>query len=287
MLPHPSDNLTLQSLRNLAAEFLKDPLEIDLLLSKVLNVDRVYLYTWPEKTISLIDQQLFYNLLYRRMSGEPLAYIVEEKEFWSLPLKVDPNVLIPRPDTELIVECVLKLIPKDLNRVRILELGTGSGAIALALAKERPHWKIVATDNSPTALEIAKQNAKNLSLSHIEFYLGNWFGALDPLPANEKIYNFVVSNPPYIAIKDPHLSKKDLQFEPLNALVSGVDGLKDLKHIIKNSASYLASNGYIIVEHGYAQCLRVKALMRTQGYIRVTAYKDLANVNRVTVGKKP
>lgn len=278
--------ISIQLLLKSAWEQLNSRIEAEILIAHVLGVPRSYLYTWPEKSVSLSEQAQLNLLIQRRSSGEPIAYLLGRKEFWSIDLSVSPAVLIPRPETELIVELVLQYFPKSLQDIRVLDLGTGSGAIALALAHECPHWKIIASDYSNQALELAKLNAKNLAISNIDFYFGDWFSALDSLNAQQTVFNIIVSNPPYIAIEDPHLNLGDLRYEPRKALVSGDDGLSDLKKIIKNVKRYLAFDGCVIVEHGYAQSLCVTAMMQAEGLIRIATHKDLASVNRVTVGFK-
>jgi len=263
-------------------------LDAEVLLAHVLGVTRVYLYSWPEKKLFEEDSRQFNSLVERRLSGEPIAYLTGRKEFWSLALEVAPSVLIPRPETELLVELALKLLPlpQDKKTLNILELGCGSGAIALALASERPHWQIIATDISPAALAIAKKNAENSSLYNIEFYLGDWFQALSHL-SSLTLFDAIISNPPYIADNDPHLLNPELSFEPILALKAGNNGLQDLENIIDHAQDYLLSKAWLLLEHGYDQAEPVAAFFKAKNYLNIQHYKDLAAVNRVTVGQKP
>lgn len=308
--------MTIKNLLQKGLVLLPSPLESEVLLGFVLKCSRTYLYTWPDKKVSIDDQQHFMDLVNRRRSGEPIAYIIGEKEFWSLPFRVTKEVLIPRPETESVVEQILnrgKILREEIlnrdsesgidrergrnikgdrerdgshpHKIRLLDLGTGSGAIAIAVANECPDWEIVATDISESAIEVAKYNANNLTAAHIQFLVGDWFSALDHL--NEiKPFDFVVSNPPYISIDDPHLNQKSLGFEPKNALVSDEDGMYDIKNIIKKTLPFLLRNGYLVIEHGYTQANDVSIAMQTYGFTGVTTHKDLAGVNRVTVAQK-
>jgi len=210
-----------------AQKLLNSRLETELLLAHVLQVSRTHLLAWPDQILTPEQQQQFQQLLQRRLQGESIAHIVGEKEFWSLTLTVSPDTLIPRPETELLVETALEKLPANILQ-NIADLGTGSGAIALALAKERPHWQITATDIDSAALKIAQYNAKKLALKNITFHQGNWFKAL---PANRQ-FHAIISNPPYIAENDPHLDPASLAFEPKHALISDNNGLHDLYLII-------------------------------------------------------
>lgn len=280
-------------------------LEAEILLAHAMGVSRTHLYTWPEQILSPSHKNHFMELVARRAQGEPIAYITGEREFWSLNLKISEDVLIPRPETELIVETLLKVIPKTEANIQILELGTGSGAIALALAKECPHWRIVASDKSEKALGVASQNAKNLNIcNNIEFYQGDWFEALlssSSLSSFSSYYssssqlsqssvphfNAVVSNPPYIEAQDPHLREGDLRFEPKEALIADEYGLSCLRIIIENARKFLEKNGCIILEHGATQSIAVMSLLKKQGFINISTMKDLANLDRVTIGFNP
>ncbi len=253
-------------------------LDAELLLAHSLGETRTYLMTWPDQALD--EQQLagFRSLLARRQAGEPIAYITGEREFWSLPLSVSPEVLIPRADTELLVELALERIPKD-GELHIADLGTGSGAIALAIARERPRCHVVASDIAATALAVARFNAMQLGLSNIEYRLGSWLEALD-----EEMFDMILSNPPYIAENDPHLARGDVRYEPRHALSSGRDGLKDLRIIAKGARRHLREGGWLLVEHGYDQGEAVQRLMKKAGYSAVACHADLAGNDRVTVG---
>lgn len=251
-------------------------LEAELLLAHALHVTRTQLLT--RTAISQEDEQHFLRLLDRRTQGEPIAYILGYREFWSLPIKVTPAVLIPRPETELLVELTLAKLPKT-SMQRIADLGTGSGAIALAIAYERPHWQVVATDSSASALEIANLNAKQLQINNIDFRLGDWCAAL----RGEK-FNAIVSNPPYIAENDPHLTQGDLPFEPISALVAGHDGLRELTRIITQGSSHLEKEAWLLLEHGYNQSEAVQKLFQEKGYSQIVAHRDLAGIKRVVSG---
>ena len=251
-------------------------LDCELLLAKVLNKSRSYLYAWPDKELTQQQLKSFNALLERRKSGEPVAHILGEREFWSLNLKVTKDTLIPRPDTEKLVELALELIPVD-KPWHILDLGTGSGAIAIAIASERPQCHIIATDQSEEALMVAKENANVHSLDNIEFIQSNWF---ENIPA--QTFNLVVSNPPYVCDNDPHLSQGDVRFEPLSALTSGIDGLNDIRIIIKESTAYLSQPGVILIEHGFDQAPAVQTILEDNGYYDIKNVKDYGRQPRVT-----
>jgi release factor glutamine methyltransferase len=236
-----------------------------------------YLYAWPEYEISLRQYQQYCGLLIRRKQGEPIAYITGQQEFWSLPLKVNNNTLIPRAETELLVEQALDKIPIN-DPYNIVDLGTGSGAIALAIASERPQCHIIATDNMLPTLQQAIENAKRLNSQNIEFKQGHWF---EPLQTHS--FDMIISNPPYIAEHDKHLKK--LVFEPDNALISAKEGLKDLEHIIEYAHLYLKKAGYLLLEHGYNQAKVVNSLLKNSQYQHITLYCDLANQPRVTLAQ--
>lgn len=250
-------------------------LDAELLLSHVLGCSRSKLLIDSEKAISEPQKTKFLELIDRRSKGEPIAYLIGQREFWSLSLDITPDVLIPRPETELLVELALE---KEVTK--IADLGTGSGAIALAIAHERPHWQIIATDISEKALTVAKNNAKQLEISNIEFRLGDWTQALH----HEK-FDLIVSNPPYIPENDSHLKQGDLLFEPQKALVSGRDGLQDLKKIIEQARNYLSSEGWLMVEHGYDQSEVVRDIFKQYGYKNVHQHMDLSGIIRVTTGQ--
>lgn len=251
-------------------------LDSEILLAYVLNENRTYLFTWPEKEITELQGQNFSKLLHRRMKGEPIAYIIGEQEFWSLPFKVTPDTLIPRPETELLVELSLQKIPPDAN-FNILDLGTGSGAIALAIAKERPLCRITGIDQSRQALIVAEDNAHNLKITNVHFQHSHWFHELNTTPQ----YHLIVSNPPYIASHDPHLSQGDVRFEPDSALSSGPDGLNDIREIADQARQFLVTGGWIFIEHGYDQSTAITNLLAHLDYKNIIDHKDLADLPRV------
>lgn len=255
-------------------------LEAEILLCHVLQCQRSLLYTWPERELTPQQAEQFFTLIQRRQNGEPLAYITEQREFWGLNLKVSPATLIPRADTETLVETALEKI-RDLPCAKVLDLGTGSGAIILALASERADGEFHAIDLSAAALAIAQHNAQQFGLN-VHFFHGNWF---EPVHANQ--YDLIVSNPPYIEDFDPHLQEGDLRFEPATALSSGSDGLDDLRLIINQAWLHLHHQAWLIVEHGYNQADAVSALFKHQGYQAVELRHDLSGQPRVTMGQKP
>lgn len=255
-------------------------IDSELLLASALGCTRTYLYTWPEKILSASQQSYFDSLLERRVLGEPIAYVIGEREFWSLTLQVNRHVLIPRPETELLVETALNLLPEQAQRVA--DLGTGSGAIALALAKERPDWQIYASDLSPEALRVASDNALIHKLSNVRFNLGNWCDALPVEPLN-----MIISNPPYIDPQDPHLSHGDLRFEPRAALSAAAAGIADIRTIITQAPSHLIPGGWLLLEHGFEQAAEVRELLESRGFQNVRILQDLNGLDRVSLGQKP
>lgn len=251
-------------------------LDSEILLAYVLTENRTYLFTWPEKEITDQQSQHFSELLQRRTNGEPIAYIVGEQEFWSMPLKVTPDTLIPRPETELLVELALHSIPSKTTQ-KILDLGTGSGAIALAIAIERPTCTVTGIDQSKQALIVAVENAQNLNIKNVSFRHGHWFKEL----TQQLHYDVIVSNPPYIASQDPHLSKGDVCFEPDSALSSGVDGLDDIREIADTARQYLTPGGWLFMEHGYDQSTAITELLASLDYKNITDHNDLAGQPRI------
>lgn len=254
-------------------------LDAELLLRHVTGLDATGLIT--RNTQELTEDQLhqYTTLVDRRVSGEPVAHITGEREFWSLPLKVDQHTLIPRPDTELLVELALELI-KEHSLDTVIDLGTGSGAIAIAIKKECPRCEISATDYSLEALLTAQQNANRHRLE-IRLVQSRWF---DQLGAGK--YDLIISNPPYIAENDPHLQQGDVRFEPASALISGADGLDDIHEIVRWAPTHLNDNGWLLLEHGYQQAARVRAIMATQNFSHIETRQDLAGNDRATLGRK-
>ncbi|MGY5615222.1 peptide chain release factor N(5)-glutamine methyltransferase [Vibrio brasiliensis] len=254
-------------------------LDAAVLLCHALDKPRSFLLTWPDKILSSSDLTAFQILLGRRLAGEPVAYIVGEREFWSLPLKVSPSTLIPRPDTERLVEIALDKASN--NQGDILDLGTGTGAIALALASELPKRQVWGVDLKPEAQQLAQSNADALNISNTRFMAGSWF---DPIPAGTE-FALIVSNPPYIEKEDPHLTQGDVRFEPLSALVAEEKGLADIKHIATKARDYLAEQGWLMFEHGFEQGEAVRELLISLGYDQVATYKDYGDNDRVTIGQ--
>jgi len=253
-------------------------LDTELLLCFILKKDRSFLRAWPEHKLDQQQVNSYQQLFEQRLKGKPIAHILGERGFWSLNLKVTSDTLIPRPDTERLVELALERIPEN-SQWKILDLGTGTGAIALSLAKERPHTFVTATDQSIAALNIAKENAEKNTISNVEFIQSNWFEKLA-----QQQFNIIVSNPPYIKKNDPHLTQGDVRFEPLSALTSGEDGLHDIRLIIKNSPSHLCEKGVLFLEHGYEQADAVCALLTDANFTQVRNYKDYNDNQRVSVG---
>ncbi|HEX4910867.1 MAG TPA: peptide chain release factor N(5)-glutamine methyltransferase [Permianibacter sp.] len=255
--------------------------DVEVLLCHVLNQSLTYLRTWPERELSGVQQAAFDELIRKRQQGEPVAYLTGEREFWSMPFLVTSDTLIPRPETELLVEQTLARLPADAPQT-VVDLGTGSGVIALALAKERPNWQLTATDASFAALRIAEKNARRLKLENVRFDYGSWYA-----PLADRRFHAIVSNPPYVADRDPHLAQGDVRFEPNSALVSGDDGLDDIRQIVAGAQAHLLPNGWLMLEHGYDQGEPVAALLREHGFVAVETLRDLAGQPRVTLGQLP
>jgi release factor glutamine methyltransferase len=255
-------------------------LEAELLLAAVVGQTRTYLYTWPERELTALQQQRYAALVARRAAGEPLAHILGRREFWSLTLRVTADTLIPRPETELLVEAALARLPP--SGARVADLGTGSGAIALALALECPACEVVAVERSAAALAVAAENARHHGIANVTFLHGSWY---EPLKGRQ--FAMIVSNPPYIRADDPHLKQGDLRFEPPGALGSGADGLDDLRLIIAGAGPHLEPGGWLLLEHGYDQGAAVSALLRAAGMEAVEDLADLQGHGRVAVGRLP
>lgn len=254
-------------------------LDLEVLLGHVLQKPRTWLYTWPEHELSESAQQQFDRILERRAHGEPVAHLVGKREFWSLPLKVDASTLIPRPETELLVEVALELCPQP--RAQVLDLGTGTGAIALALASERPGWQIVAAEKSPEAVALAEENRAALGLGNVQVLRSDWFALV---PSQQ--FDLIVSNPPYIDAADPHLAEGDVRFEPRSALVAGRSGLADIEQIAGEALAYLAPEGWLVVEHGWQQAGPVRELFARAGLRQVSSRNDYAGRERLTLGRR-
>lgn len=269
-----------QATQTLTATSSSAVIDAELLLLHALQQSRIFLYSHPEYTLTPKEAERFEQYLMKRKEGIPIAYILGIKEFWSLPLAVNNHTLIPRPDTELLVSIVLEYLPNKVSsEQKILDLGTGSGAIALALAKERPDWEIVATDVDSETIDTAAKNSATLKLRNVSFIESHWF---EHLP--KTIFSAIVSNPPYIAEGDPHLTQGDLRFEPQHALTSGFDGLDALRIIIRQSRHYLRPGGFLLVEHGYDQKQSVQSLFSKYGYKDIQSYQDIQGHDRATLG---
>lgn len=266
-----------------AAELPESPtarLDVELLLAAAIGKSRSYLHTWPERIVSSEAALTFAGYLQRRRSGEPVAYILGQQGFWNLDLEVAPHTLIPRPDTELLVETALELVPPA--PARVLDLGTGTGAIALALASERAQWQVTAVDRVLEAVALAERNRQRLQLGNVQVLSSHWFSAIE----GER-FDLIISNPPYIAAEDPHLVAGDVRFEPSSALVAGIDGLDDLRTIISQAPGHLQPGGWLLLEHGYDQAVAVRGLLAGHGFEQVESRVDLGGHERISLGRLP
>jgi release factor glutamine methyltransferase len=253
-------------------------IDADLLLAYLLNKPRAYLYAHATDHLDEHTESAFVQLLAQRTAGMPIAYLIGSREFWSLPLCVTNDTLIPRPETELLVELTLSLL-HDRESASILDLGTGSGAIAIALATAKPDWSLVAVDASPNALCVAQKNAYQLQKNNVIFHLSDWFASIP-----HQHFDAIVSNPPYLSENDPHLHQGDVRFEPPSALISGPDGLNDIKHIIDAARSYLKPEGVLLLEHGYQQQAPVTQLLSKFHYENIQSWPDHQGHPRVSGG---
>ena len=254
-------------------------IEVQCLLQHALSVTRAYLLAHPERCLSDSEQAAYDELLQRRLNGEPIAYLLGEREFFGLMLKVTPATLIPRPDTELLVELALQRCEKG-GKFRVLDMGTGSGAIALAIAHDCPTAEVLACDASAAALTVAHENALRLGIANAGFVQSDWFSAL-----HEQRFDLIVSNPPYITADDPHLQQGDLRFEPASALASGCDGLNDIRRIVSDAPAHLNPGGWLLLEHGYDQAEQVRELLRKADFKVVFSARDLSGIERVSGGR--
>lgn len=287
MPPMPNIQETLAQAQQQLASALSLPasearIEAQLLLRRTLgDISRAQLLMVDREPLPQVQAEVFGAMLQRRLAGEPIAYILGQREFYGLTLSVSPDVLIPRADTETLVEAALVRTPQQ-QTCHVLDLGTGSGAIALAIASQRPLAEVTAVDASTSALEVAKNNAEVLKLGNVKLLLSDWFAAV----AGEA-FDVIVSNPPYIAANDPHLAQGDLRFEPATALASGTDGLDDIRRIVSAAPHFLKPGGWLMLEHGYDQAPAVRQLLEANGFAEVVSEKDLAGIERVTLGRTP
>ncbi|MBX3708614.1 MAG: peptide chain release factor N(5)-glutamine methyltransferase [Gammaproteobacteria bacterium] len=255
-------------------------LEAEVLLAHVLHQPRSYLYAWSDNHLSDDQIKQYTEYLHRRCNNEPIAYIIGIREFWSLDFFVTPDTLIPRPETELLVESVLDIYQDKLKPVKLADLGTGSGAIGLALAHDCPIWQIYVTDASQNALQVARKNAQRLALKNVYFYQGNWCAALP-----DGNFDVIVSNPPYLGETEWEKYAAGLEFEPRSALVSSIDGLDAIRTISYSAKLYLKSKGYLLVEHGFLQGAAVRKIFAASGYNQIHSVRDLSGQERVTIGQ--
>jgi release factor glutamine methyltransferase len=270
---------TVKELLNCSRDLPGDSAQRDgeILLGHCLGKSRTWLYTWPENSVEPTQVDRFRTLLARRAQGEPVAYLVGRREFWSMNLRVDNSTLIPRPETETLVEWALELdMPEE---ARLADLGTGSGAIALALARERPAWDVTGVDVSASALQVAGANAREYNLERVALVQSDWFDALDG-----QRFDLLVANPPYLDAQDIHLTRGDVRFEPDSALVSADQGLADLANIIETAPSHLHSGGYLLLEHGFEQGAPVREMLAARGFSTITTRCDIAGQPRISGG---
>ncbi|WP_323816053.1 peptide chain release factor N(5)-glutamine methyltransferase [Cellvibrio sp. NN19] len=258
-------------------------LDIELILCHILQKNRTWLFTWPDKTLTAEQENVFNDFFARRKNGEPVAHIIGQREFWSLPLIVNNSTLIPRPDTELLVELTLELFAQDEPETQrhCLDLGTGTGAIVLALASEKPHWNLLGVDQSADAVALAEQNRQHLGFENVRIVQSNWFAQI-----STQLFDVIVSNPPYIDPQDPHLVQGDVRFEPRSALIADNHGLADIELIIRESKNYLSIDGWLLLEHGYDQGEAVRKLFAQNGFEQVETRRDLGGNERVSLGRK-
>jgi release factor glutamine methyltransferase len=283
-LSHPCSSIE-QALQRAAAKInsADGAMEARLLLQQVLGVNRAWLIAHANDALQTNRDGEFQALLARRLAGEPIAYLIQQREFYGLTLRVSPATLIPRPDSETLVDAALEKIPHPSTKpITVLDLGTGSGAIALAIAHNRPQASVLAVDASDAALTVAQDNASELKLSNVQFALSDWYAKLA-----EQRFDVIVSNPPYIAQNDPHLSQGDLRFEPLSALTSGQDGLDDIRQILEQGLIHLKPQGWLMLEHGYDQGAAVRELMAQAGLVEIASKQDLGGNDRITLGRNP
>lgn len=258
--------------------YVEADLDTKVLLCHVLNCDQTFLYTHPEKRLTQEQYKLYQNLINSRLQGKPIAHITGHRGFWSLDLDVDSSTLIPRPDTELLVEIALSFLHSP--SANVIDLGTGTGAIALSIAKELPQLEMMATDFSAQAIKLAKHNALKNRLNHVQFVQTSWLSCFQP-----RQFDLIISNPPYIRKDDPHLVEGDLRFEPLSALVAEEAGLGDIKTIVEQAQICLKSEGRLIIEHGYDQGQQVVDIFKHAGMVEICLHQDFGGNDRAVSGQ--
>ena len=256
-------------------------LDAETLLCHVLGKERGHLYAWPERVLTAPQWRAYEDLVARRERGEPVAYLTGNREFWSLSLEVSEDTLIPRPETELLVERAVAQIPPAASWL-VADLGTGSGAIALAVARERPACRVLAAERSPNALKVARRNMRRLGFHNVSLVQADWCRTFAPA-----VCHLIAANPPYVSSGDPHLGRGDLRFEPRAALVGGDDGLEAIRVIGEEARRVLRPTGVLLLEHGYDQARRVRELLAELGYLKIRSFRDLADMERVTQGSVP
>ena len=255
-------------------------LDAQVLLTHVLQCNTAHLAAWPEKALSDVQHADYLQLVKQRRQGTPVAHLTGSREFWSLDFSVDNSTLIPRPETETLVEYLLDNFASREN-LKLLDMGTGTGTIAISIAKEKPDWEIVASDISEQALKLARQNSSHHDTDNVSLIQSDWFENI-----SQKNFDIIISNPPYIASDDPHLTLGDVRFEPESALSSGATGMDDIEHICSHAKEYLLKNGWLIVEHGYNQKQQVADCFSRNGFTEITQQQDLSGHARMTTGKK-
>ncbi|MDT8398023.1 MAG: peptide chain release factor N(5)-glutamine methyltransferase [Pseudomonadales bacterium] len=275
----------LQAGRELFANSDSPRMDAEILLMAVLGKPREYLYTWPEQELTTAQQDAFAGYCRRRAQGTPIAYLTGRRWFWNFELKINARVLIPRPETELLVEATLEVL-QGVGQARVADLGTGSGAIALALASERPDWQIVACDKSLEALALARENCQALRAGNVSLRAGNWCEALGST-GQWTALDALVANPPYIGADDPHLELGDVRFEPRQALVAAAAGLADIALLVADSRACLRPEGWLLLEHGFEQGEAVRSLLWQQGYAGIETRRDLSGHERLTLAQWP
>lgn len=281
MPDHPLHPTRIRQALAEATQRLGDRVDAEVLLAYALSKSRSWLIAHADDLLLSDHAAAYAWLIEQREAGEPIAYIIGRRGFWSLDLEVTPATLIPRPETELLVELALERLPAD-KACRVLDLGTGSGAVALAIARDRPMAQVIATDASSDALVVAQRNARSHHIGNVSFVHGDWFAPLDDLR-----FDVIVSNPPYIEARDPHLQQGDLRFEPISALMSGSDGLDDIRRIVRDAGLHLVPGGWLLFEHGWNQGDAVRALLRDADFAELSTAHDLEQRDRVSIGRRP